>query len=294
MAGKKNDIWLPFYLGDYLKDTMHLSTIEHGAYFLLILAYWNNQGPLEDDDSQLSRIVRASLSDWSAIRSVVAKFFAVSNGVWSHGRIEKEILKAKSQKEAKKRGAEATNRKRWSHSDTVSDSHSDTLSGSQNGRSSPSPSPSPSYTERGTEVPTLEQAVKDAQNQTQPHLIPNADFIKFVYQDWSSRYGKDAGGILVDWRKYVAKRWDRECEQWKNGNHKGKTKPTNGKTNGTRAPFLSELKLQKDAVLEQIRLAPANYNGARPANNPTPEQEAELKSYRAKEKELSKAIANFS
>ena len=48
------------------------------------------------------------------------------------------------------------------------------------------------------------------------------------------------------------------------------------------------------AVLEQIRLAPANYNGARPANNPTPEQEAELKSYRAKEKELSRAIANFS
>jgi hypothetical protein len=47
------------------------------------------------------------------------------------------------------------------------------------------------------------------------------EFTKFVYADWASRSGKDAGGVLVSFLPYVTKRWAREQNEWKNGKHKG-------------------------------------------------------------------------
>ena len=35
--------YLPIWIGDYLKETRHLSTEEHGAYLLLLFQYWTRQ-----------------------------------------------------------------------------------------------------------------------------------------------------------------------------------------------------------------------------------------------------------
>lgn len=107
------NIWFPFYVGDYLADTMHLSALEHGVYFLLLASYYKNQGPLPDDDKRLANITRLSLSDWSATRSAMTEFFEIRDGKWFHKRADKEINQRKSTQLARQQGAKRTNEARW-------------------------------------------------------------------------------------------------------------------------------------------------------------------------------------
>lgn len=81
--------WLPFYPGDYLRDTSRLSTEQHGAYFLLLLDEWST-GPLHDDDDQLAAIARLPVDRWRAIRPAIARFFVIEAGLWTNKRLEAE------------------------------------------------------------------------------------------------------------------------------------------------------------------------------------------------------------
>lgn len=85
--------YMPFYVADYLGDTRHLSTEQHGAYLLLLMAMWRAGGTLPDDHAKLARIVGLSAVKWARISADVLEFFDTSNGVISHGRVQKEIEK---------------------------------------------------------------------------------------------------------------------------------------------------------------------------------------------------------
>lgn len=82
--------YMPLYVGDYLADTAHLTTLEHGAYLLLIMHYWRSGG-LPNDEAQLARIARMANREWKKIRPIVSAFFG---GDWSHERIDSELKKA--------------------------------------------------------------------------------------------------------------------------------------------------------------------------------------------------------
>lgn len=94
MSGARPDTWMPFYIGDYLADTMHLSRDQHGGYLLLIFAYWRRGGALPDDDNQLAAIAKATPAEWRKLRPVLAPFFQVGAGVWRHKRIDAELERA--------------------------------------------------------------------------------------------------------------------------------------------------------------------------------------------------------
>jgi len=84
-------IWMPLYVGDYLRDTRHLTTIQHGAYLLLIFEYWT-KGKLPDTDAGRRRVTAMTPKQWLSNRSELAAMFTPD---WRHERIERELEKAK-------------------------------------------------------------------------------------------------------------------------------------------------------------------------------------------------------
>lgn len=111
---KKADVWMPLYIGDYLSDTMHLTTEQHGAYLLLIMAYWKNGGALSGKPSQMAAICRMTTDAWSNAKDVLAEFFQISeDGRWISNRVEREMVNAGEKKQkAVTRASNAANA-RW-------------------------------------------------------------------------------------------------------------------------------------------------------------------------------------
>ncbi len=82
--------WMPLYIADYLADTAHLSTVEHGAYLLLIMHYWMHR-KLPQDEKRLARIARLSDAEWESIAPALLDLFGSD---WTHARIDREIADA--------------------------------------------------------------------------------------------------------------------------------------------------------------------------------------------------------
>lgn len=89
----KTGIWMPIYIGDYLADTTMLSTEQHGAYLLMLMAYWKN-GPLPDDDEILANITRLPIDRWKKTRGLLLGFFSVIDGFLINRRADEEKSKA--------------------------------------------------------------------------------------------------------------------------------------------------------------------------------------------------------
>lgn len=79
------------YWADYLADTGHLTTLQHGAYLLLIAHYWKNEH-LPVEEAQLARIARMDNLTWSRNRDTIADLFGDD---WTHWRIEQELEKSR-------------------------------------------------------------------------------------------------------------------------------------------------------------------------------------------------------
>lgn len=82
---------LPLWTDAYLGDTTHLTTIEHGAYLLLLMTAWRTRDcALPDDDRLLARYARLNAQQWKRIRPILEPFFLIESGVWRQGRLTDE------------------------------------------------------------------------------------------------------------------------------------------------------------------------------------------------------------
>ena len=92
MTGHR-DAFMPLYIGDYLRDTTRLTTVEHGAYMLLLMDEWVN-GPPPDDDARLAGITKMNPSQWRKVRATLTGFYEIKGGHWHQDRLERERTKA--------------------------------------------------------------------------------------------------------------------------------------------------------------------------------------------------------
>ena len=101
--------YLPLFTGDYKRDTEHLTTEEHGAYLLLLMALWDQGGRIKSDPKYLARIARVSLRRWPKFWAELKDFFYEEGGQIGHRRIDKETAKVHEISEKRSRAAS----KKW-------------------------------------------------------------------------------------------------------------------------------------------------------------------------------------
>ncbi|MBY0355651.1 MAG: DUF1376 domain-containing protein [Rickettsiales bacterium] len=104
--------FMPFYVADYLADTMHLSIDEHGAYLKLMFCMWRtDDGWLPDDDKKICTMLSIGAKKWASIKPVIAPFFTYEEGHFTQGRLSRERKKVegkiKSCSDSGKKSAEA-------------------------------------------------------------------------------------------------------------------------------------------------------------------------------------------
>jgi uncharacterized protein YdaU (DUF1376 family) len=96
------------YIGDYIRDTGHLTTTEHGADLLLLMHAWTRGGDLPNDDLRLRTIARMDAREWKRSGAVLWEFFQVDGDVLRYKRIDRELANAEAVVEQRRAAGRAS------------------------------------------------------------------------------------------------------------------------------------------------------------------------------------------
>lgn len=100
--------YIELHLGDYAKDTRHLSLLEHGVYMMLLQIYYGDECPI--DDAKKYRLVSARTEEErEAVDTILSEFFTLIDGKWVNARAERELEAYRQRSESARDRAN----KRW-------------------------------------------------------------------------------------------------------------------------------------------------------------------------------------
>lgn len=224
--------WMPFNVRKYLGKTMGLTRDEHGAYFLLLLAYWMRGGPLVDNDNELAAIAKATRQEWKRLRPRLAQFFEIKDGQWIQEKAEKELVKAREMIAAKSKAGKCAADKRWEdHRKTNSERNASGITdASQTDKHTDAPLPKP--------LPISEaKASSIKRGSVLPANFPSqdSDLVTDAMNYWREKERED---LVEDWRDQIAqfrdhhlkegtisKDWDASWRTWMRNALKFNRKP---------------------------------------------------------------------
>lgn len=193
--------FMPFYWGDYWRDTAHLSDAEHVSYLRLISHYWQH-GSLPTDDARLARIAGRDTVEWLQMRPVISAFFQID---WRHKRIDRDLARQTEIKESNSEKAKRAAQARW-NAPSIRQAIVKQSSANANQNQNHIPEPKldrGKVTARGTRLPPdWKPRPEDPHNE--------AELAKF--QDyWAAVAG--AKGVKLDWDA-TWRNWIRNSRQW--------------------------------------------------------------------------------
>jgi uncharacterized protein YdaU (DUF1376 family) len=214
--------YMPFYWGDYWRDTAHLSDAEHVSYLRLISHYWQH-GALPTDDERLARIAGRNTVEWMLMRPVISSFFQID---WRHKRVDRDLDRQHLAHEARVKGGKITAAKRWGDASSNAQSNS---SSNSSANSSPTRTASSNQNHNHNHTHILEsESDKIVRSSSRGTRLP---------LDWNPRPedGEDQKELekfrdywtAVSGQKGVKRDWDATWRNWlRNAKHwNGASKP---------------------------------------------------------------------
>lgn len=284
------------HIGDYAKDTSHLTLLEHGVYNVLLDWSYASEKPLPDTKIAIYRICRAfSAQEKQAVDAVIAEFFPEVDGVRVNKRADAEIAFCKEVNLQKRIGALLKNNPSWTreqaHEECMRTPQAPKkLSSSANTRARSNSQQPTAIFEGGGEPPFPEQAT-DTQVLEFAASWPgeSASGTPKFTPEWVSAFLVKLNGRGAwprDWRRWMISIWRAEWRTFTTGKVR---EP--GKKNGALSANVDEINRQKKLRELQSEEAELVHDLAarRAGNLEMPSQKAErLKQVRREIQELNK------
>jgi len=246
----------PRYVGDYERDTGHLSWEEHWAYTRLLDILYATEKPLPTDLKILIRMTNASkIREKKALFSVLSQFFFLTDFGYSNKRFEEELTKAESRSNKAKTAAKS----RWNR-----------VCSKQSSEHATSNAPAmPSHNHIPTPTPKEpEPSAKSGNTPARVALTEREEFSRAQFKMFWAIYPNkiDEDGTFIMWlglspidQSEIVERlpaWV-ACGQWQEGTRfipypkrflkerMWKSTPPNGGSNGTRQSNKAEQRRER-------------------------------------------------
>lgn len=285
------------HIGDYAKDTSHLSLLEHGIYTVLLDWAYATERPLPGDRDAVYRICRAITSaEKKAVDAVVLEFFNDTAGQLVNNRVQLEILKFKAKADQSRKANEVRwdskrnpNRHTSGHPDGHTDGHpdgyADGVRTESHARARPLTNNQEPSTHTPSEFPEVCVPSRDEVVAWAESAGVDAAWSIRRWENLTGQHGWERNGRLIDWQR-LFRVWfheDVRLKRWKIVPESGSEKNRGEKNAGGESKAQRLFKLDKK--IEELETQIEGFESTQPEL--AEQLESELKKVRAERAEVS-------